>query len=143
MNNESSNIVSDLSDLNIIKHAVIHRLNELCDKFEGSDKNRIRDAIDALENPNNERDDGGLWLILFFLVLFGFKFDGNSWLYSLNDLINNRKGMEEETKQSMSCCDISRDDLCGFPVSQDEVNDAPITCCCGGPVIEDDHQDSN
>lgn len=96
MDNESSNVISDLSDLNIIKHAVIHRLNELCDKFEGSDKITIRDAIDILEKPNNERDDGGLWLILFFLILFGFKFDGSSWLFELNELINSQKEMEEE-----------------------------------------------
>lgn len=102
MNDEVVNSVFDPKDPNFLKNAIIYRLKGLCDKLEGADKCTICETIHFLESSNEEKKDGSLWLVLLFLIFFGFSnnfpsFDFETFSKILKDSANKAKE-EEDSK---------------------------------------------
>lgn len=99
---------------------LIPNLKEMCDRLEGKDKCLICETIHALENLKNESNNGSgsLWMILIFLICFGFdsdfsKIDLGILAKVLDGTMNEKKEKREKTDDISTAC-----------------------CCCGGPVLE-------
>lgn len=84
------------------KDMVVMRLKELINRTEGSDKCTICEAIRQLETPPEDHWNGSWWMILLFLIFFGYGNNSTSFDFEtfkkIFENMNDTTNSEEESK---------------------------------------------
>lgn len=87
--------------MNNINDILISNLKDLFDRVEGKDKCLICETIHVLENSKANESDGNFWIVLLFLIFFGFNnsskplFD-EGFLKIMQEVLEKRNSENEE-----------------------------------------------
>lgn len=92
---------TNANDPMFLKNAVIFRLKSMYDHLSGADKCTVCEAIHLLEQPTDAGWNGSMWMLLLFLIIFGFGNNSNLFDFEtisniLNESIAKSKTSNEE-----------------------------------------------